>query len=391
MILYWIEVVFLGYFFYITIYNLIFSIAGCLYKCPAYVNRNKFRRFCLLIPAYKEDGVIVDVARNALKQDYPSDLYEVVVIADSLLPKTMEELKALPITVVEVSFEKSTKVKALNQAFSQLGDAFDHAVVIDADNILAPDFLSIVNNIHHSGIKAIQGRRAAKNKDNALSLLDGLSEEINNHFLGKGSTALGLSSSLKGSGMSFDYSLVKNELANMHSIGGFDRELELRILSKGFKVKYIHDAVVYDEKVEKDEVFRNQRTRWFASQFIYLRKYFFEGIKSLFRGRLAYFNSSILRNIQLPRLVNFGLFTLITALFTLISIWEPTHYKYWLILFGVITISNMIAIPKEYLNRDLLKAIFKIPGIFITLLLILFRLKGADKRFIHTPHGKKED
>jgi cellulose synthase/poly-beta-1,6-N-acetylglucosamine synthase-like glycosyltransferase len=46
----------------------------------------------------------------------------------------------LPIKLIEVSFDKSTKSKTLNKAMATLDQDYDIAVVLDADNVMAPDF-----------------------------------------------------------------------------------------------------------------------------------------------------------------------------------------------------------------------------------------------------------
>jgi L-asparagine transporter-like permease len=49
-------------------------------------------------------------------------------------------------------------------------------------------------------------------------------------------------------------------------------------------------------------------------------------------------------------------------------------------------IGIIIAIPKAYYNGEFWGALIKVPMIFVTMLLLLFKLKGANKKFIHTPH-----
>jgi cellulose synthase/poly-beta-1,6-N-acetylglucosamine synthase-like glycosyltransferase len=61
-----------------------------------------------------------------------------------LLKKNVNCFKKLPIKLIEVSFDKSTKSKALNKAMATL-DQDDIAVVLDADNVMAPDFLAKIN------------------------------------------------------------------------------------------------------------------------------------------------------------------------------------------------------------------------------------------------------
>jgi hypothetical protein len=35
----------------------------------------------------------------------------------------------------------------------------------------------------------------------------------------------------------------------------------------------------------------------------------------------------------------------------------------------------------------MLKALLDLPGIFVRMFMLLFKLKNANKKFIHTPHG----
>ena len=74
----------LVYFGYTTLYALVFFLGGVFYRDKKFKSLSDKKRFCVLIPSYKEDSVIVGVAQAALKQNYPADKYRVVVIADSL-------------------------------------------------------------------------------------------------------------------------------------------------------------------------------------------------------------------------------------------------------------------------------------------------------------------
>lgn len=364
-----------------------FAIAGLFYKLPSKIDSNEKKKFCVLIPCYKEDVVILDVAKKALEQSYPSEYYDVVIIADSLQPKTINALQQLPLKVVEVQFENSTKVKSLNFALQSLPSNYDYAVILDADNVMKYDFLEIINGTLSPSIKAIQGQRQPKNQNNSLAILDGVSEAINNHIYRQGTVSLGLSSSISGSGVVFSFETLKEKLSTMSSIGGFDRELELLLLKDGITVNYHLDAIIYDEKVSQSKTFQNQRKRWISSQYFYLKKYFREGMVALLKGDFKFFNSSVLRNIQLPRLINIGLLTVLT--FGLFFLKDHLFFGYliWISLFIINTFSILISIPKDFYNKKLLQAIFRLPGIFINMVLLLFKLQGANKKFIHTPHG----
>lgn len=381
------EAVLLLYFAFVSFYAFILALAGQFFSTPAPTPSDKKKKFAVLIPSYKEDSVIVSVARQALGQSYPSDRYEVIIIADSLRPETIRELKALPLTVIEVAFEKSTKVKSLNQAMALVGDEYDYALILDADNVMEQDFLSKINDLIGIGYQAIQAERISKNQTTSMSVLDGFSERINNFIYRQGHVAAGLSCSLIGSGMVFPYRLVKDILSRLDSIGGFDRELELHLIRRKIKIEYAKGVLVYDEKVENTEVFERQRTRWLSSQFIYLKKYFREGVASLFRGNISMFNSAILKNIQLPRVINLGLLLVFSVLAFLVRDFLVLSYYPWVLFLLLNVVAMAIAIPPRYYNREMLRSVFLLPKVCIKMFALLFRLKDANKSFIHTPHG----
>ncbi len=383
------ELVLLSYFIYVVAYSTTFSFGGLFYKSYDLPFDPPHHRFCVLIPSYKEDAVILDTAKKALNQSYPREFFDVVVIADSLHSSTIARLKELPIKVVVVQFDKSTKVKSLNKALKQLHN-YHYAVILDADNVMAYEFLESMNALFAAkGYKAIQGQRKPKNEDTSLAFLDGISEYINNHIYRRGSTAIGMSASINGSGVAFDFNLLKKHLATMNSVGGFDRELELLMLKDNARVYYHKDAVVFDEKVSQAKAFQNQRRRWIASQYFYLRKYFKEGMSALVKGDFVFFNSSILRNIQLPRLLNIGLLFLVCVVFFFLRTKLTINYLVWPGLFLLNGLAIAVAIPKKYYSGRLLLSLFRLPVLFARMTSLLFRMKGANSRFLHTPHQVK--
>ena len=222
------EVILFFYFAYVILYSLLFSLAGLFYRIPVFSSANPIllNRIAVLIPCYKEDNVIVNVAKQALIQTYQKENYDVIVIADSLSDATLTELSSLNITIHKVQFDKSTKVKSL-QSFLNSTNEYEIAVILDADNVMDHEFLTKINQYYNNGWNAIQGQRTAKNKNTSFAILDGLSEAIANHINRQGAIALGLSSPIIGSGMAFRFSLFKNILNTIDSVGGFDKELQI--------------------------------------------------------------------------------------------------------------------------------------------------------------------
>src|SRR5258708_7680724 len=101
-----IELITLAYFVYVVGYTAFFSLAAYFYQQPKFLlpfsySRYAHDKFCILIPSYKEDAVIVETAIYAVSQNYPPECFEVVVIADSLQPSTLFSLRQLPIRVEE--------------------------------------------------------------------------------------------------------------------------------------------------------------------------------------------------------------------------------------------------------------------------------------------------
>ncbi|MFZ4545788.1 MAG: glycosyltransferase [Bacteroidales bacterium] len=373
-----------------TLYIFVYAFAGLFYKQPAYKKPMALRKIAVLIPGYKEDDVIIEVAKEALSQDYPHEKYDVVIIADSFQPETITRLKELPIIVIEVKFDKSTKSKALNKAMEQLAGNYDIAVVLDADNIMAFDFLTKINATFEGKYMAVQGHRAAKNMDTALAILDAASEEINNHIFRKGHRVLGLSSAIIGSGMAFKYDFFKNMMSTVTAIGGFDKEIELKMLQDGHKIEYLDDALVYDEKVQKAEVFSNQRRRWLSAQLHYFRKDIGSSFKAFItKGNIDYFDKAI-QFIQPPRILLLGavisisIFFLIFNYFLAIGLW---YNLLWLKLLGLVILAFLFSVPGSFYNMETLKAMLSLPKGMLLMLGSLLKIRGANKQFIHTKHS----
>ncbi len=375
------------------LYIFIFAFAGLFYRQKRYPAPTKNRKIAVLIPGYKEDDVILDVAKEALLQDYPATDFDVVIIADSFKSETLNALKSLPIKVIEVAFEKSTKAKALNKAMEQLDNSYEIAVVLDADNVMEADFLTKINASFEWDFKAIQGHRKAKNLDTSLAILDAVSEEINNHIFRKGHRVLGLSSAIIGSGMAFQYQFFKEIMSTAKAIGGFDKEIELKMLKDGHRIGYLDDAIVLDEKVQKAEVFSNQRRRWLSAQLHYFRLDFLQSIKHLFlKGNLDYFDKAI-QFIQPPRILLLGAVMILGSGFLVVNFLlypDSPLLNVWIIMMLSCIMAFLFSIPRSFYNRKTMKAVFSLPKGMILMLGSLLKIKGANKQFIHTQHSAKK-
>lgn len=383
VILEWIVLV---YFSISALYLMFFSFMGLFRKYSINTSFDYYRKILILIPAFKEDNVIHDVVEDALKQDYPTDCYHIVVIADSLSDFTLEALRSLPIEIIEVKFSSSTKSKALNAACSQIKEDYNIVVVLDADNLMSHDFLKKINHGFTNGFKVIQGHRVAKNSDTSFALLDGISEEINNHIFRQGHRAVGLSSALIGSAMGFEFGLFKRLMKNIEAIGGFDKELELLIAFEKIKIDYLPDAYVFDEKVQNEKKFRNQRRRWLSAQFYYFRRDFLPSLRLLItRGNFEYFNKAF-QFILPPRILLLGSVVLINFWVQFTQFGNTLAWFYLLIITVLIF---LFSVPAKFYTFKTLKVIFDLPKGYFWMIVSLIKSRKANREFIHTEHEKK--
>jgi len=386
-ILFSVDALLLAYLAWGAFYQLFFAVTGHFYQKPASEKRLRGVRpkVAVFIPAYREDNVVMGVAEAACNHNYPADRFEVMVIADGLQPSTLEQLKRLNLRVMEVSFEKSTKSRALNAALRQLANenrAFDMAVVLDADNIMEHGFLHRMADRFESGWVAIQGRRAPKNHHNGIALLDGASEDINNHILCRGHHALGLSARLAGSGMAFEYNLFAQTMSEIDAMGGFDKELELRLTQQGIRIGYDEAATVLDEKVSRPANFARQRSRWIAAQWHYARRFLHLGLGALVtEGRLDFFNKCVQMTLPprllLPVALAGGVLIHLLAGHLLLPFWSTA--------LAASIASFALALPATYFQVRYIRLWLSVPTLVWSTLTALLHIKEAGHSFLHTP------
>jgi cellulose synthase/poly-beta-1,6-N-acetylglucosamine synthase-like glycosyltransferase len=372
-------------------YILFYTIVSLIWRKPVSklsskvksLHADQYYTFLVLYPAYNEDRVIVSSVQQFFGQHYPYDRFHTVVISDHMKSETNDKLRELPITLLTPTFEKSSKAKAMQYAMGQIKETYDYVVILDADNVVNSNFLEKLNEVCAMGHQAIQCHRCAKNSDNNIAVLDGISEEINNTIFRKAHNRIGLSSALIGSGMCFDYKWFKENVYKL-STAGEDREMEALLLMQGIYIHYEENIPVFDEKVSNKDNFQKQRQRWMTAQ-----------IQSLFR-MLPYIPQAIkTKNINfidktiqqalIPRSMLIVLtFTMATLMTFLSQVW---CMKWWL-LFFLICLSLYLATPKKLRNYSVLGKALSIPMLVWKMMLNMLKIDRKNTDFIHTEHGE---
>jgi cellulose synthase/poly-beta-1,6-N-acetylglucosamine synthase-like glycosyltransferase len=385
------HIFFIMLFVYLLIgiaYLFMLAIAGRWGTIKQYSSHPEKLQIAILIPSYKDDYVIIHTASNALKQSYPADKYSVTVIADSLLPETIHHLKSIPVKVIEVQLDKSMKAKSLNAAFNELA-THDIALILDADNLMSEDCLEKINHAFHSGWKAVQCHRTAKNKNIPVAILDSLSEEVNNTIFRRGQRVVGLSSALIGSGMAFEFDTIRTifSLPLIQNNTGEDKEVDVQLVKRNIVVEYIEDAYIYDEKVQSPKVFERQRTRWIATQVAHLRSFMRKDMLRL-AGQKMYLHK-VFQCLLLPRLLIMMVFFLMSV-FMLLDYWVDGDllspgWGYWMSVMGLYAATLFLAIPSSFYNRSTLYAFFTVPVLAVSMMKALLHIRQNRAAFLHTP------
>lgn len=374
-------------------YLLFYAVASKFYQPRKYSESRLLRRFLVLFPAYKEDRVIVSTISSFLEQKYPKEKYDVLVISDGMQASTNETLSTLPIRLQIATYSNSSKAKALTLAMDVTADeTYDAVVIMDADNVTTPNFLAEINRAFDSGLKAVQAHRTGKNMNTDIAILDAISEEINNGFFRSGHNAVGLSAGLAGSGMAFDAEWFRSNVKHLQTAGE-DKELEALLLKQRIHTEYLEQLPVYDEKTQKKEGIKNQRKRWIAAQYGALRASLPDFPKALLQGNFDYCDK-ILQWMLPPRLIQLAGVFGFTFLFTVVGIVMSLQsggnewvigIKWWILSLTQV-VAMIVPVPAKLLNRKLGKAILQIPALALAMIGNLFKLKGANKEFIHTEH-----
>ena len=373
----------LFYFGFASVYFFVFAFAALFYKEKEALNKPKKHRPLVLIPSYKEDKVIVETAQKAACHFSENSNLDVTVIADSLKTQTLQSLE-------KTGVKKSTKVKSLKFAIENTAAIYDYVLVLDADNIMAEGCLDELIQKVEYGFRIVQGHRLAKNHNTNFAVLDGISEEVNNSIFRKGHRVLGLSAALIGSGFITEYQLLKEFLECSEAVGGFDKDLELKILKEKIPIAYAQKALIYDEKVQKADAFVNQRRRWLSAQILFFRNNISSGLIQLIRyGNIDYFDK-LIQFMLPPRIIALGATFFVSFLylvFNLRSMSFPSPFFMWLSIASLTALAVLLSIPRSWFKLKYLRSLGTLPIGFIYTLLALLKSKGANKQFLHTPHG----
>ncbi len=247
-------------------------------------------KYAVVIAARNEEAVIVNLIESIKRQDYPSELVTIFVVADNCTDKTAALARAAGAVCYErFDREHCTKGFALQYLFGCIHrdygiQSFEGYFVFDADNLLKRDFISRMNDAFHSGEKIITSYRNTKNiDDNYIAAGYALHWMRTTRFESRGRSLLGLSARLQGTGYLFASELMAKGW-NFTSLTE-DREFTSAAIAEGVRVSYQHEAEFYDEQPVSMRIAFRQRIRWSKGNMWAFGAFFFPLWRCVFTGK----------------------------------------------------------------------------------------------------------
>ncbi|MCR4404577.1 MAG: glycosyltransferase family 2 protein [Candidatus Acetothermia bacterium] len=258
------EALFLG-LLALALYELGVSLFGFLPPRPTPLIGPR-HRFAFLIPAHNEEEVIALNVQSILAQDYPRELFDVFVIADNCDDRTaLAARQAGAELLVRQDRLRKGKPAALNWGFAQLRERildYDAVCIVDADNLVAPNYLAVMNARLARGERVIQAYLDTKNPDDSwIAGSIALAYWSTSRIFQLARSRLGLCSALGGTGMCIATGLLARYGWSEDCLTE-DLEFQVRALLEGQRTTWAHDARIYDEKPLTLRQSWRQRLRW---------------------------------------------------------------------------------------------------------------------------------
>ena len=227
--------------------------------------QSTIKRFAILVPAHDEEGLIGETLAAFHRLDYPRHAFDVHVVADNCADRTAAIVRSCGWTVHErVAPADRGKGPALNWLYDRLDadDRYDVAVVIDADSIVEPNFLTAMNDAFANGTSVAQGFYSVRDPGSSSSAgLRYIALASRHHLRPLGRNRLGGSAGLFGNGMAFEWPLLRRRRWTGHLVEDAEFQLEL-LIKDGITVTYVPDARLVAEMPSTLEASSGQNERW---------------------------------------------------------------------------------------------------------------------------------
>jgi len=361
-----------------------------------FVREKKFQNsseqmdFGIIITAYKNLTITRPLVESILEQGYSK--FHIYLIADDCSAEqalTIQEDPKLKICLPPKKL--GSKVRSLIFGMRETIRNHDAIIVMDADNLMHPNFLTVANNYMAAGYTAVQGKRVAKNLDSTTACLDATGELYFNYTQKLVPYILNSSANIAGSGMVIETELFKKYLSSPRIrenseglIIAEDKILQNFLVGNNIQIAFAKDALVYDEKISKSDQLVRQRSRWLRSYFEntkYSLQLIASGIERFSFNKFLFGTMTLSPPLFILVFSCAALFLIDLLLFPQLSMMVFSG--------GLIFVLNFLWVL--YLGnapKAIWSNLYGIPAFIIYQVLALFTMKKAGKDFLVTEQVK---
>lgn len=287
----------------IFFFSVFFNLKLVLYLIIALIKKDKvsdreapFHHFAVLICARNEAAVIADLLDSIKSQSYPQDLIDVFVMADNCTDSTADVASSRSVHVYTRSDpEKIGKGYALEALMNHIREdypeGFDGYFIFDADNILEQDYIEQMNRKFSDGHDIVTGFRNSKNfGDNWISAGNSLWYLWDSKYLNYPRYLLGISCNVSGTGYFFSRKIAEKLDGWPYHMLTEDWEFSFDQVTKGEKIAFCRQAVLYDEQPTSFIVSCRQRIRWLSGLLQVTMRYMKKVLKGILHGSSSCFD-----------------------------------------------------------------------------------------------------
>jgi cellulose synthase/poly-beta-1,6-N-acetylglucosamine synthase-like glycosyltransferase len=231
-----------------------------------------YPKVSIMVPAHNEGKVIVKTVLSLLDLNYPHDKYEIIVINDNstdnsaeLLGNIQKDNPTRRLTIINTDNVVGGKGKsnALNIGFKTCDG--EYIVIYDADNTPEKDaLLYLVSEIEaNDKYGAVIGKFRTRNRDASLLTRFINVETLSFQWMAQaGRWKLFKLCTIPGTNFIIRRSIIEK-------MGGWDvkaiaedTEISFRIYMMGYLIKFLPQAVTWEQEPQTLKVWFKQRTRW---------------------------------------------------------------------------------------------------------------------------------
>ncbi len=217
----------------------------------------------VIVPAFREEKVVLRTIETLIAQEYPGDL-EVVVVDDGSPDKTYEVAQAAYGKHPRVRVYRKPnggKASALNFG---LGYASGEIVIcLDADTLFAPDTVAeLVEPLHDPKVGAVAGNAKVGNRINLVTRWQAIEYVTSQNLDRRAFSLLNCITVVPGAVGAWRKSLVQKAGGFSEDTLAEDQDLTLSIRRRGFSIAYADEAIGYTEAPDSLGGLAKQRFRW---------------------------------------------------------------------------------------------------------------------------------